>query len=193
MKVKARSKADQRLPKRLALSQVHLGRLFGRSGSPILVQLPSWRRRSLLTISGCWWWSELTLDTNQQADQTIQYLCFKSFQTCNQLPHAFSESLHPCTPVLNCVKTCHLPLVISKASEKVTCPTNHLESPPNLSLSLRKFWSCIHTVQNKMDILGHSENLQMYVQETIENHLNAALDSENSGLKCILLNISDQT
>ena len=64
-KVKVRSKADQRLPKSLALPQVHLGRLFGRSGSPILVQLPSWSRRPLLTISTRWWWSELALDTNQ--------------------------------------------------------------------------------------------------------------------------------
>ena len=33
---------------------------------------------------------------------------------------------------------------ISNSSEKITCPMNHLESPPNLSLSLRKFWSCKH-------------------------------------------------
>ena len=65
MKVKVRSKADQGLPESLALPQVHLWRLFGRSSSPILVQLPSWRRRSLLTISTRWWWSELALDTNQ--------------------------------------------------------------------------------------------------------------------------------
>ena len=67
MKVmKVRWKADQGLPKSLALSQVHLGRLFGRSGSPIiLVQLPSWCRRPLFTISMSCWGSELALDTNQ--------------------------------------------------------------------------------------------------------------------------------
>ena len=31
------------------------------------------------------------------------------------------------------------------------------------------------------------------VLETVENHMNAALDSENSRWKCMLLNISDQT
>ena len=34
-----------------------------------------------------------------------------------------------------------------------TCPMNHLESPPNLSLSLRKFWSC-NQLRRKLMIEG---------------------------------------
>ena len=104
-----RDKTDQGLPKSLAFSEVHLGRL-GRGGSPILVQ--AWGRRPVLVLAwGCrpvsarWWWRELTLDTNQKADQTNSYCCFflQDFPTCNQLPRAFSESLHPCTPVLKSI------------------------------------------------------------------------------------------
>ena len=59
---------------------------------------------------------------------------------------------------------------------------NHLESPPNLSLSLRKFWSW-KKFRIKTHIFGNYDNFRMYLLETVETHMNAAVDSENTTMK----------
>ena len=65
-----------------------------------------------------------------------------------------------------------------------TWPMNHLESPPNLSLSLRKFWSCKQ--------LGRSKYFWIYWKQLkLIWMLQWILKTRQ--WKCVLLNISDQT
>ena len=73
-----------------------------------------------------------------------------------------------------------------------TWPMNHLESPPNLSLSLRKFWSW-KKFRIKTHIFGNKTIFGCIYWKQLKLIWMLQWILKTRQWKCVLLNISDQT